>query len=244
MKKIMIGLLATMVVPFLVMASDRDPSAPAATAMEKLQKVMSQQSLTAKVVMTMTGSARASKTGPMEFQMAISKGKTRMDMDIGKMASAAGAKAGEMPPGLDKMVMISRPDKKVVYHVMPGLKAYAEIAIPDSKASGSEAPKLDRKVLGTEKVDKYDCEKVLNTATAKDGTKTEVTTWEAKELKGMPVKVVTTTSDGTATMLFQDIKTATPADSLFEPPADATKYGSVQEMMMSGMMKMMQGMGK
>ncbi len=243
MQKIMIGLLATLVAPFLVMAADKDPSAPAANAMEKFQQVMSKQSLTAKVVMTMTGSARASKTGPMEFQMAISKGKARMDMDIGKMASASGAPAGAMPPGLDKMVMITRPDKKVVYHVMPGLKAYAQIAIPDAKASGTEAPKIDRKVLGTEKVDKYNCEKVLNIATAKDGTKTEVTTWEAKELKGMPVKVVTTTGEGTATMLFRDINTATPADSLFEPPAGATKYGSMQEMMMSGMMKMMQGMG-
>jgi hypothetical protein len=190
--------------------------------------------------MTMTGSARAAKTGPMEFKMSLSNGKSRMDMDMGKMAGASGA----MPPGMDKMVMIARPDKKVVYHVMPGLNAYAELAIPDAKATGAEAPKVDRKVLGTEKVDKYNCEKVLNTVTGKDGVKTEVTTWEAKELKGMPVKVVTTTAEGTATMLFQDISTATPAESLFEPPAGATKYGSMQEMMMSGMMKRMQGMGK
>jgi len=244
MKKIMIGLLVAMVAPVLVMAAGNDPSSPASTAMEKLQKVMSKQSLTAKVVMTMTGSARSAKAGSMEFQMTLSKGKSRMDMDMGKMAAASGAPAGSMPPGLDKMVMISRPDKKVVYNVMPGLNAYAEIAIPDAKATGAEAPKVDRKVLGTEKVDKYNCEKVLNTVTAKDGTKTEVTTWEARELKGMPVKVVTTTAEGTATMLFRDISTATPADSLFEPPAGATKYGSMQEMMMSGMMKMMPAMGR
>lgn len=97
-----------------------------------------------------------------------------------------------------------------------------------------------RKVEGSEKVDKYECEKVRNTVTASDGTKTEVLTWEAKSLKGLPIKMETETPEGKMTMLFKDIKTGVPDAALFEPPKGATKYASVQEMMMSGMMKMMQ----
>jgi hypothetical protein len=42
-------------------------------------------------------------------------------------------------------------------------------------------------------------------------------------------------------MMFKDIKTDAPDASMFEPPRGATKHASMQAMMMSGMMKMMQG---
>ena len=71
--------------------------------------------------------------------------------------------------------------------------------------------------------------------------KTEVLTWEAKELKGMPIKMESETPEGKMTMMFKDIKTDAPDASMFEPPRGATKHASMQAMMMSGMMKMMQG---
>lgn len=236
MKRSLMAVATTMLVAGTGWAAGNDPTA---AAMERIQKIMSKQSLSAKVVMTVTGAKRGGKMPPMEFQMYLSKGKSRMEMDYAKMAAAGGAGAGEMPPGMDKMVSITRPDKKVVYMVIPGLKAYCEMPIPDAAAEKGETPKVERKVLGPETIEKYACEKVLNTVTAADGTRTEVTTWEAKELGGLPVKMETETPDGKMTMVFKDISKAAPADSLFEPPAGATKYASMQEMMMSGMMKMM-----
>jgi len=233
------------VMVFVLMAgvacAQRDPAGPANKAMEKMREVMSKQSLSARVVMTMTESKRSSKkTGPMEFQIAFSKGKTCMEMDLAKMAQAVGGDKNAMMPGMDKMVTIVIPDKKMTYQVMPGLDAYCEIVIPEAVMKKQESPQVDRKVVGSENVDKYNCDKVLTTVTAKDGTKSEVFTWEAKELKGLPVKIEATTAEGKMTMMLNDIDTATPADSLFEPPAGATKYPSMQAMMMSMIQKMMQ----
>ena len=45
----------------------------------------------------------------------------------------------------------------------------------------------------------------------------------------------------TITTVFKNIKLTAPPASLFEIPSNLTKYGSMQEMMMSGMQKMMQG---
>jgi hypothetical protein len=209
--------------------------------MDRLQKVMGQQSLQARVVMTFAGSKKAEKTGPMEFLMMMSKGKSRMEMDMAKMSATAGSNAGAMPAGIGKMITISRPDKKVVYQVLPGLNAYCEMAIPEASGGTADAIKVERKIEGTEKVDTYECEKVRNSVTAPDGTKTDVLTWEAKELKGLPIKMETETPEGKMTMMFKDIKTDAPDAAMFEPPKGATKYGSMQEMMMSSMMKMMQG---
>lgn len=238
MKKLLFGVMAAALSFSItgIATAQNQAASPAAAGMERLQKIMADQSLQARVVMTLSGSGKAEEMGPMEFVMMMSKGKSRMEMDMAKMAGGAGG----LPAGMDKMVNISRPDKKVVYMVMPGLNAYSETAIPDAAGQKGEAPKVVRKVEGSEKVDKYECEKVRNTVTASDGTKTEVLTWEAKSLKGLPIKMETETPEGKMTMLFKDIKTGVPDAALFEPPKGATKYASVQEMMMSGMMKMMQ----
>jgi outer membrane lipoprotein-sorting protein len=242
MKKLLFGVIMTALsVSIAGSASAQDPSSPASAGMDRLQKVLGQQSLQAKVIMTFAGSKKAEKIGPMEFIMMMSKGKSRMEMDMTKMSAAAGANAGTMPAGMDKMVNISRPDKKVVYQVLPGLNAYCEMAIPEAPGGTADATKIERNVEGTEKVDKYECQKVRNSVTAPDGTKTDFLTWEAKELKGLPIKMETETPEGKMTMMFKDIKTDAPDAALFEPPKGATKYGSMQEMMMSGMMKMMPG---
>jgi len=242
MKKLLFGVLVTALsILTSGVATAQDQSSPASAGMDRLQKVVGQQSLQAKVVMTITGSKKAEKTGPMEFVMMMSKGNSRMEMDMAKMGAAAGADAGAMPAGMGKMVNISRPDRQVVYMVLPGMNAYCEMAIPEAAAGGTaEGVKVERKVEGKEKVDKYECEKVRNTVTAPDGTKTEVLTWEARELNGMPVKMETETPEGKMTMMFKDIKTDVPDAAMFEPPKGATQHASMQAMMMSSMMKMMQ----
>lgn len=225
----------------LGVARGQDPSAPASAAMAKLQKVMGQQSMSATMVMTMSGTRGPAKMNAIESKFFMNKGKIRMEMDYAKLIGEAGGRGGAMPAGLDKMVNITRPDKKVVYMIVPGLNAYVETAIPDLAGSKAEDVKIQRKGEGSEKIEKFSCDKVRNTITAPDGTTTIVMTWEAKDLGGLVVKSEVATPEGTMTMIFKDIKRDTPAASLFEPPAGATRYNSMQEMMMASMMKMMQG---
>jgi outer membrane lipoprotein-sorting protein len=240
MKKLLIGVTtAALIVSMSGVASAQGRSNPASAAMDKISKILNQQSLTARVVATVPTTGE-SKVPQIEFLMTMSKGKSRIEMDMGKMMGAASGGKSTMPAGMGKMVTITRPDKKVIYQVMPDLNAYCEMQIPDATAGKAEVPKMDRKVQGTEMVDKYKCQKVLTTVTTKDGTTVDIMTWEAKEFGGMPIKMETDTPQGKMTMLFKDIKTDTPAASLFEPPAGATKHASMQEMMMSAMMQNMQ----
>lgn len=214
----------------------------ASAAMAQLTKVLGGQAFSGRAVMTTTQNtaggrkSRSPMTGPMEFLMTVSGEKTRTEMDFGKMM---GGEMGAMP-GMDKMISISRPDKKVIYQIIPGMRAYCEMPIPEAQAAAGNA-RVDRKVEGSETVETYVCDKVRNTITASDGTVTEVLTWETKQLGGMPIKTEIETPEGKMTTVFKDIKTGQPADSVFEPPAGYAKYGSMQELMMSGMMKMMPG---
>lgn len=242
MKRVFIGLsAAVMMLSVPAFAAPPGGGNPAQSAMERIYRFMS-QSFSARAEMTID-SPEHKMPGPMEFALTMSQGKSRMEIDMDKMVAAAGGKGGDMP-GMGKMITISRPDRKVVYQVMPALKGYAEMPISDAAGKGDKEPKVDRKVEGAETVEGYDCERVRNTVTLDDGTTVASLTWEAKELKGLPVKVQTATPEGTVTMVFKDIKTSKPADSLFEPPTGLTKYNSFQELMMSGMMNMMQQKGR
>jgi hypothetical protein len=244
MKKVVCNGLSVMLVVSLAtvtLAQGPGPGGdPTAKAMEKLAGIFGKKAFTARVEMTMSGSSQRAMN--MEFNMAVSDGKFRTELDFGKMmaSAGAGAGAGQMPAGMDKMVTITLPSKKIVYQVMPGMKGYCEMIVPGGTAGqpGAE-PKIERKAQGTENVEGHSCNKMLNTVTSPEGVKTEITTWEAKDLNNLPIKTEVPTPDGKMTMVYKDIKTDKPADSLFEIPAGYTKYGSMQELMMSGMMKMM-----
>jgi len=181
----------------------------------------------------------------MPGKIASLEGKSRFEMDMAQM------KGGKMPPeamshmkemGMDRMVMISRPDKKLSYMIYPGLQAYAENAMRDPDAVKPESDfKVEITELGKDTVDGHPCVKNKVIVTDKEGKKYESTVWNAADLKKFPVKVETTEHDTTVVMLFKDVKLAKPEASLFEPPADFTKYDSVPAMMQQQMMKRMGG---
>ncbi len=84
--------------------------------------------------MEMQSKDKSGDTMIMPGKIASLDGKSRFEMDMTQM------RGGRMPPdgaahmkqmGMDKMVAISRPDKKVTYVVYPSLQAYAETPIQD-----------------------------------------------------------------------------------------------------------------
>ena len=76
--------------------------------------------------------------------------------------------------------------------------------------------------------------------TDKDGQTAEAIVWEATDMKNFPIQYQTIDEGKTATTTFTDIKQGKPDAALFELPASYTKYGSMQEMMMGNMQRMMQ----
>ncbi|MGB7749178.1 MAG: hypothetical protein WBN75_18045 [Verrucomicrobiia bacterium] len=173
-------------------------------------------------------------------------GKTRVESDMAKM------KSGNLSPdtaeqmkamGMDSMVMISRPDKKISYLIYPGLQAYAANPMQDREATAATANyKVETTELGKDTVDGHPCVKTKFIVTDDQGTKHESVVWNATDLKKFPVKIETVQQGRTMTMLFKDVNLAKPEASLFEPPSDYTKYDSLQAMMQAVMMKRMGGM--
>jgi hypothetical protein len=115
-------------------------------------------------------------------------------------------------------VHILRPDKKVVWIIMPQQKAYMEM--PFNKEAQqkllplTEEQKAKMKKVGTETVNGYACDK-YETSLSHQGKAMQVFTWLATDLN-LPIKIMS--ADGAFAMEYQDIKPGAVADTMFEVP--------------------------
>jgi len=206
-------------------------SMPGNGALNSLTTIYQKLSFTSMAVITLEGVLPK----PLEMSFAMHEGKGRVEMDMTKMMADQGMPGGI--PGFDKMVIITRPDKKIVYQVIPGLKGYVEMPIPSTQ--DTDGDKVERTVLGDESVDGRACQKVKVAVAGKDGQKTDITLWEAKDLGGIPVKAQAQTAQGLVNMQFKNIKAGNPGAATFDVPAGLTQYTSFQELMMGAMMQKM-----
>lgn len=194
------------------------------------------------------------KSGPsgglmiLPGRMAYLDGNSRLELDL------SSAKGGAMPPdaaaqikqiGMDKMVVLAKPDRKAVYLVYPGMQAYAEQAIRDADLpSPASDTKVETTDLGKETLNSHECVKQKVIVTGKDGKPRTFTVWNASDLNKFPLKMETTEEGTAVVILFKDVKLAKPAAASFDPPSGFTKYDNVQTMIQQVMMKKLgAGMG-
>lgn len=184
-------------------------------------------------------------TGTVNMEFALLDGKMRTDIDLSQVKSKelpaeAGAMMKQM--GMDKMVNIIMPEKKIMLMIYPGLKAYTEMALPKEDAATADSKvKIDKEKLGKETIEGHPCEKYKVTMTDEKGERREAFVWQATDLKDFPIQMQMTEKDQTVLMIYRDIKFAKPEATLFDPPSDFTKHDSMQAMMQGAMMKMMGG---
>lgn len=180
-------------------------------------------------------------------KLTFDDGKSRFEMDMTKM------KNSKMPPGaaeqmkamgMDSMVVISRPDKKLSYMVYAGLNAYVEMPLKESdSAEAINKLNVETTELAKETVDNHPTVKNKVVITDDKGKKQEFTVWNASDLKSFPVKLEMTERGTVVTMLFKDVKLAKPEAKLFDAPAGLKKYDNMMTMMQEEMMKKMGGGG-
>lgn len=192
-----------------------------------------------------TASAKVVTTGKkkadnqtMIMLFAVAGGNLRNEMDLTKMSGVrASDLEGMKQMGLDKMVVLKRADQQAAYIVYPNLQSYCDM--PAGKQGNPEG-KLDKTELDKDTVENHPCLKSKLTFTAKDGQTAEALVWEATDLKNFPIQYQTVDEGQTTTTTFTDIKPGQPAAALFELPATYKKYGTMQEMIMGNMQRMMQ----
>lgn len=124
----------------------------------------------------------------------------------------------EFQAGDETNISIARPDKKVVWVLMPAEKTYMEMPITEEAQEKILIKKPEdqakMKLLGTETVNGYECDK-YEMSTTVEGKPVKQYNWVAKKL-GMAIKVEA--ADGSFSMEYRDIKVGGVADSLFEVP--------------------------
>jgi hypothetical protein len=197
---------------------------------------------------SMESQVKMSTSGdPMSIpgKMAYDAGKFRFEMNLTEM------KGSQLPPqaaaqmkamGMDNMVTISRPDRKMSYIIYPGLTAYAEMPIKDPDADSSSTDfKIETTELGKETVEGQECVKNKVIVTGPKGDKHESTVWNSVSNKKFPAKIETMEQGMATTMIFKDVKLSRPDSSLFEPPSDYKKYNSIMELTQQEIMKKMGG---
>jgi hypothetical protein len=171
----------------------------------------------------------------MPGKIYVADGKSRFELDVtkihgGGLSEYNLAQMKEM--GMDKTVLVSRPDKKVTYVFYPNLQSHLETPMDEKSASAKESDfKLETTEVGKETVDGHPCVKTKAVLTDKKGAKQEATLWCATDLKNFPVKVEKTEDKTLITMVFKDVQLAKPDAKMFDPPADSTKYKDIPGLM-------------
>jgi hypothetical protein len=163
------------------------------------------------------------------------EGKARFEMDLAETKSPAlppGAAAQMKTMGMDKMIVISRPEKKISYMIYPGLQAYVEMPVQDSDVDKPDSDfKIEQTELAKEKLDGHDCVKNKTVVTDKDGTKHESTVWNATDLNKFPIKIEQTEDGNLSSMAFRDVKLSKPEAKQFDTPTDCKKYENIMAVM-------------
>ena len=115
-------------------------------------------------------------------------------------------------------IHIIRPDKKLVWIIIPQQKAYMEIPISQEAQQKmgilTENQKAAMKKIGTKTVNGHACDK-YETTMSHQGKSMKVFTCVATDL-GVPIKILS--EDGSFSMEYKDIKPEKVADSQLEPP--------------------------
>lgn len=182
---------------------------------------------------------------PMDF--ALLDKKIRVKIDLTQVRNQ------NMPPGTSDMlkqmgmaqvISIIRPDKKSVYVIYPDQQVLLTMALPKEDSEGTEkAPKISKTPLGKETVDGHPCVKNKVVLTDSIGQTLEAITWDASDLKDLPIQIRTQEKDSISMVRFKQIQFSRPDADLFEPPGGFTQYTNADELKV-GIMKKMMDAGK
>jgi hypothetical protein len=142
--------------------------------------------------------------------------------------------------GMDQMITILLPDKKLIRSIYPGLKAYAETPMDKAEAeSATKNYRIEKTRLGKETIDGHACEKDTVTVTDEKGVKQSATVWYATDMHDVAVQIQINENESILILKFKDVKLGRPELSLFEAPAGYAKYDSINALMSEAITKKM-----
>lgn len=120
----------------------------------------------------------------------------------------------------DKPSIIVKRDEKKIYFLYHDKKEYFEMGLDESFFKKTE---IAREYVGEEKVEDQLCDKYKVMVTYRDGLIQEGYIWEAKSLKGFPIKAAIEDKDTRIIVEFRNVSLLSPAEFMFKPPDDYSR---------------------
>jgi hypothetical protein len=171
-------------------------------------------------VIDQTGQARVKM--PMDF--AALDHKIRIDIDLEQTVSrdiSASVITALKNAGMQRIVSIFRPDQKATFILYPGAKKYTTLALAKGEAEAlQKGLQLEKTALGKETIDGHACVKNKVVIKGEKGTVLEATTWNAADLRDLPIQIETNEKEKRVIMRFSKIQFAKPDAGQFEVPKD------------------------
>jgi hypothetical protein len=160
----------------------------------------------------------------MPMQFAALDNKVRMDINLEQTTSRdlpASVISGLKNAGMERIVSIFRPDREMTFILYPGARKYMTMALAKGETEAMQKGlQVQKTAAGKEKIDGHACVKNKVVIKNDKGTVLEATTWNAPDLKDLPIQIETTEKDKRVIMHFSQVQFAKPDAKQFEVPGD------------------------
>ncbi len=163
------------------------------------------------------------ETVRLVMDFAAADGKVRIEINLAQMQS------NELPPskvaelkqaGMDRIISLFRPDKKLTYIVYPGIQSYLVMPVSKEDADAIEKGlKLAKTALGNETLDGHACVKNKVVVNDTKGQVLQAVTWNAADLKDFPLQIEMKEKENTVRMHFTQLRFTKPDPKQFDVPA-------------------------
>jgi hypothetical protein len=159
---------------------------------------------------------------PMDF--AALDNKVRIDIDLEQTVSRdlpASLITGLKNAGMQRIISIFRPDQKTTFILYPGAKKYMTMALAKGETEAMQKGlQVEKTALGKEKIDGHACVKNKVIIKNDKGPVLEATTWNAPDLKDLPIQIETQEKDKRVIMRLTKVQFDKPDASRFDVPKD------------------------
>lgn len=180
------------------------------------------------------------KEGTLPLSLAWLEGKMRAELDLSQVKShrlPADFQSGLKKAGLEKVIAVILPQGPLAYIISPGLKAYAEQALPKPDSSAkADAIKFEKSAIGNETIDGHRC--IKNKVVLRTGDETqEITAWTASDMKDFPLRIQMEIKGHKVSLNFKDVKFVKPDAKEFNAPEGYTKHTDAQGLLSAALNK-------
>jgi hypothetical protein len=208
-------------------ANAQSPAGPPGNMNTVMARLLRNFAFTARAEVRILDQSKKETTAvPMNY--AMEDGKTRYEVDLSQFKGSdrpAAAAAFMKQKGIDRLIVINRPDTKINLTICPSIHAYSETPMGlEDEADAAKNYKIDKTKLGKEIMDGHPCDKTKVTLTDEKGKTQTATVWFATDLKDFPLQFQISDEDATTSLRFKDVKLAHIDAKQFEPPAGMSKY--------------------